>query len=139
MPKQYWMVKQEPEEYSWEQFVKDGCTSWVGVRNYQARNNLRAMIEGDSVFYYHSVTGKEVVGIAKVARKAYPDTTAEEGDWSAVDLIPFKTLKRTITLEMIKQDEMLRSIPLIKQSRLSVIPLSEAEFKRLMQLADTKP
>ena len=104
MPKaaQYWMVKQEPTAYSWDQFVKDGRAVWTGVRNFQARNNLRAMRAGDAVLFYHSVVGKEVVGIAKVAATAYRDPTATEGEWDCVDLVPFKPLKRPVTLEEIK-------------------------------------
>jgi predicted RNA-binding protein with PUA-like domain len=104
MPKaaQYWLVKQEPTSYPWEQFVKDGRAAWTGVRNFQARNNLRAMREGDLVLYYHSVIGKEVVGIAKVAATAYRDPTAKDGDWMCVDLAPAKALKRPVTLEEIK-------------------------------------
>ena len=95
----YWMVKSEPEAYSWQQFVKDGKTTWTGVRNYQARNNLRAMKKGDQVFFYHSVTGKDVVGLARVVREAYADATAEEGDWSCVDLAPEKALAKPVTLK----------------------------------------
>ena len=92
-PLRHWLVKQEPTAYSWSAFVADGRTAWTGVRNFQARNNLRAMKKGDLVMYYHSVVGKEIVGIAKVAKEAYPDPTAKEGDWSCVDLVPFKTLR----------------------------------------------
>src|SRR5437762_1344248 len=98
----YWLVKQEPEAYSWQDFLKDGKTAWTGVRNFQARNNLRAMKRGDLVFFYHSVSDKQVVGIARVEKEAYPDSTAEEGDWSCVDLVPVKTLKKTVSLEQIK-------------------------------------
>jgi predicted RNA-binding protein with PUA-like domain len=134
----YWLAKSEPEAYSWETFLKDGKTSWTGVRNFQARNNLRAMKRGDLVFFYHSVTDKQIVGIARVAKEAYPDATAEEGDWSCVDLAPHKTLKKPVTLEVIKADKLLKDIPLVKQSRLSVTPLSEEHFKRLLALAETK-
>src|SRR5262252_6470942 len=99
MSKNYWMVKQEPEAYSWDNFVKDGGTSWTGVRNFQARSNLRSMKKGDAVFFYHSVSEKRVVGIAKVAKEYYPDKTADEGDWSAVDLAPVKALKTPVSLE----------------------------------------
>jgi predicted RNA-binding protein with PUA-like domain len=133
--KRYWMVKQEPTAYAWEQFVADGRTNWTGVRNFQARNNLRAMQLGDEVFYYHSVEGKEVVGIATVSVSAFPDPTATEGDWSCVELEPKVALQRRVTLEEVKADAVLQSIPLVKQSRLSVIPLSKVEFDRIVQLS----
>ena len=133
----YWLVKSEPEAYSWTQFVKDGRTAWTGVRNFQARNNLRAMKKGDAVFFYHSVTGKAVVGLAKVVKEYYPDATAEEGDWSCVDLAPEKVLKNPVPLETIKADAGLREMPLVKQSRLSVTPLAAAQAARLLKLAGT--
>src|SRR5688572_15098182 len=102
MPKNYWIVKQEPEAYSWDTFVKEGSTSWTGVRNFVARNNLRAMKKGDLVFFYHSVSEKQIVGLAKVSREHYPDKTAEEGDWSAVDLVPVKPLASPVSLATIK-------------------------------------
>jgi predicted RNA-binding protein with PUA-like domain len=138
MTKQYWLVKQEPEAYSWDAFVKDGRTAWTGVRNFQARNNLRAMKKGDLVFYYHSVTGKEVVGLARVDKEHYPDSTADEGDWSVVDLVPAKALAKPVTLDQIKADKVLRNMKLVRQSRLSVTPLTEAEFRRLIELSGTK-
>ena len=136
MPKaaQFWMVKQEPTAYSWAQFVKDGRAAWTGVRNFQARNNLRAMRVGDPVLFYHSVVGKEVVGIAKVAAAAYRDPTATEGDWDCVDLVPFKPLKRPVTLEEIKAVPALAEIGLLRQSRLSVMPLRRAEYEELVRL-----
>jgi predicted RNA-binding protein with PUA-like domain len=134
----YWLVKQEPEAYAWSQFVKDGRTAWTGVRNFQARNNLRAMKRGDLVLFYHSVSEKQVVGLAKVDREAYPDSTADEGDWSCVDLVPVKPLRRPVTLEQIKADSVLKNIALVKQSRLSVTPLGKPEFEQLLKLADTK-
>ena len=134
----YWLVKQEPEAYSWSNFVKDGRTAWTGVRNFQARNNLRAMKKGDLVFFYHSVSEKQIVGLARVEKEAYPDATAEEGDWSCVDLVPVKPLKKPVTLEQIKADKLLKQIPLVKQSRLSVTPLSQPEFEQLLKLAETK-
>jgi predicted RNA-binding protein with PUA-like domain len=138
MPKQYWLVKQEPEAYSWDDFVKDGRTTWTGVRNFQARNNLRAMKKGDLVFFYHSVSEKQVVGIARVDKEHYPDPTTKEGDWAVVDLVPVKTLARPVTLDQVKADKALRDMKLVRQSRLSVTPLAEAEFKRLLELAETK-
>jgi len=130
----YWMVKQEPTAYSWDQFVKDGKTAWTGVRNFQARNNLRAMREGDRVLYYHSVTGKEVVGIAQVVREAYPDPTAEEGDWDCVDLAPVKAISHPVTLEAIKAHPTLKGISLVRQSRLSVLPLDKAAYEEIERL-----
>lgn len=130
----HWLVKQEPTAYSWEQFVRDGGTAWTGVRNFQARNHLRAMKPGDEVLFYHSVTGKAVVGISKVVREAYPDATAEEGDWSCVDLKPVRALKVPVTLEDIKADPALAEIGLLRQSRLSVMPLRAAEFARIVKL-----
>ncbi len=128
------MVKSEPAAYSWETFVKDGRTAWTGVRNFQARNNLRAMRKGDLVLFYHSVTGKELVGIAKVAAEAYPDPTAKEGDWVCVDVTPFKPLKRPVTLAAIKTSKPLANLALLRQSRLSVMPVSPGEFKAILSL-----
>jgi predicted RNA-binding protein with PUA-like domain len=133
--KKYWLVKQEPSAYSWTDFVADGKTSWTGVRNYTARNNLRAMRKGDSVLFYHSVTDKAVVGIAKVLREAYPDSTATEGDWSAVDLAPEKALRRPVTLDEIKGNPLLNDIALLRLSRLSVQPLSSAAFQEIARMA----
>ena len=131
----YWLVKSEPAAYAWPQFLKDGRTAWTGVRNFQARNNLRAMKNGDAVLFYHSVTGKEVIGLARVAREFYPDPTAKEGDWSCVDLVPEKTFSRPVLLETIKTDGVLKNMALVKQSRLSVTPVTQAQFNRLLQLA----
>ena len=138
MPKQYWLVKSEPEAYSWTTFAKDGKTAWTGVRNFTARLNLRAMKKGDAVCFYHSVTGKEVVGVARVDKEAYPDATATEGDWSCVDLVPVKALKNPVSLEQIKADPILKEMKLVRQSRLSISPLTEAQFKHLLALAETK-
>jgi len=128
-------VKSEPEAYAWAQLVKDGKTAWTGVRNFQARNNLRAMKKGDAVFFYHSVSDKQIVGLARVANEFYPDATAEEGDWSCVDLEPVKPLKNPVSLETIKTDSVLKEMPLVKQSRLSVTPLTKAQAERLLKLA----
>lgn len=130
----YWLVKQEPESYAWGQFVRDGRTAWTGVRNFQARNNLRAMKRGDGVFYYHSVTGKEVVGFARVEREAYPDPTAAEGDWSCVDLVPVAPCRAPVTLARIKEEPALRDLPLLRQGRLSVMPVTAGEAKLLRRL-----
>jgi predicted RNA-binding protein with PUA-like domain len=130
--KNFWLVKQEPSNYSWSDFVADGGTSWTGVRNYAARNNLRRMSKGDEVLFYHSGEDKAVVGIAKVARPAYRDATAKEGDWNAVDLMPIKPLRRPVTLREIKAKPALKKIALVRQSRLSVMPLKAAEFRRIV-------
>ena len=137
MAKHFWLVKQEPDAYSWSSFVKDGQSEWDGVRNYQARNNLRAMSKGDLVLYYHSVKGKEVVGIAEVIREAYPDPSAKEGDWSAVDLKPVKALAEKVTLETIKADKQFEDFLLLRNSRLSVMPVSAAHFRRILKLGKT--
>ena len=134
----YWLVKQEPEYYSWSNFVEDGRTAWTGVRNFQARNNLRAMKTGHLVFFYHSGEEKSVVGIARVDREFYPDPTAKEGDWSAVNLAPVKPLAKPVTLAQIKSDKILKEMLLAKQSRLSVMPVSGSQFNRLLALAETK-
>jgi predicted RNA-binding protein with PUA-like domain len=132
--KSYWLVKQEPEAYSWDDFVRDGLTKWTGVRNFQARNNLRAMRKGDAVLFYHSVSDKAVVGIAQVTREAFPDPTAKEGDWSAVELKPVKALKKPVILERIKVEPKLRDIVLLRNSRLSVQPLGKEEFELICRL-----
>ena len=132
--KSYWLVKSEPSAYSWDDLVRDRRTSWTGVRNFTARNNLRAMQEGDEVLFYHSVVGKEVVGVAKVVRTAYPDATAKEGDWSAVDIAPAKPLEQPVTLEQIKKMPKLKEIALLRLSRLSVQPVGEAEFREILRL-----
>ena len=131
---QYWVVKQEPESYSWTAFVKDGTAAWTGVRNYQARNNLREMKRGDLALYYHSGTEKQVVGIARVSKAPYPDPTASEGDWSCVDLAPVKALNRPVGLGVIKSDKLLNTILLVKNSRLSVSPLTGEQFQRVLEL-----
>lgn len=138
MPKQYWLVKQEPESYSWADFVKDGGTRWTGIRNFQARLNLRAMKAGDLAFFYHSVSEKQVVGVAKVSKEHFPDPTATEGDWSAVELKPVKPFKTPVTLDQIKADPALASMVLVKNSRLSTQPVTEAQAKRLLELGETR-
>jgi predicted RNA-binding protein with PUA-like domain len=132
--KNYWLVKSEPESYSWDSLVKERKTSWTGVRNFTARNNIRRMRVGDEVLFYHSVTDKAVVGVAKVVRAAYPDPTAKEGDWSTVDLAPLKPLRNPVTLEQIKARPQLKNISLVRQSRLSVHALSAAEFREIVRL-----
>ena len=133
--KNFWLVKQEPSSYSWSDFVAEGQTSWTGVRNYSARNNLRKMQKGDEVLFYHSGDDKAVVGIAKVIRTAYQDSTAKEGDWSTVDLAPVKPLHRPVTLREIKSHPPLKGIVLVRQSRLSVMPLAESEFREIVKMA----
>lgn len=134
----YWLVKSEPEAYSWAQLLKDGKTVWTGVRNFAARNHLRAMKKGDHVFFYHSGGAKSVVGLARVIREFYPDSTAEEGDWSCVDLEPVEPLANPVTLAQIKGDGVLKEMVLAKQSRLSVSPVSSVQFNRLLELAEAK-
>lgn len=134
MPKQYWLVKQEPTKYPWSQLVKDKKTYWDGVRNYQARNNLQAMKKGDLVLYYHSVVGTEVVGVCEVARESYQDPTTDDERWVVVDLAAKKALKRPVTLAEIKEDKALADMALIKQSRLSVMPVTKPQFDRILKL-----
>jgi predicted RNA-binding protein with PUA-like domain len=133
--KSFWLVKQEPSSYSWSDFVAEGQTSWTGVRNYAARNNLRKMRKGDDILFYHSGEDKAVVGIAKVTRTAYPDPTAKEGDWSTVDLAAVKPLLRAVTLREVKGNPRLKGIPLVRQSRLSVMPLTEPEFREIAKMS----
>jgi len=131
-------VKQEPSSYSWSDFVADGETSWTGVRNFAARNNLRKMQKGDEVFFYHSGDEKAVVGIAKVTRTAYADPTAKEGDWSTVDIAAVKALRRPVTLREIKDNPRLKRIPLVRQARLSVMPLAESDFQEIVKMASPR-
>lgn len=133
----YWLVKSEPFVFSFADLERDGRAMWDGVRNYTARNNLRAMRNGDLVLFYHSNEGLEVVGIAKVIKEAYPDPTAEKGDWSAVDLAPVKRLTIPVPLSLIKATPALQEIGLVRQGRLSVMPLHPREFECLLQLAST--
>ncbi|RFZ82113.1 EVE domain-containing protein [Mucilaginibacter terrenus] len=132
----HWLVKSEPFKYSWEKFNQEGRTFWDGVRNYQARNNLREMKEGDLVMYYHSNEGKAVVGIAKVVKEAYQDPTTDDTNWVVVDIVPVETLKRPVTLEEIKADSRLKEIGLVRQGRLSVMALKREEFDRVLELAN---
>jgi predicted RNA-binding protein with PUA-like domain len=133
--KSFWLVKQEPSSYSWADFVQEGKTSWTGVRNYAARNNLRRMQKGDEVLFYHSGEDKAVVGIAKVTRSAYQDPTAKEGDWEAVDIAAVKALPLAVTLREIKGNPRLKNIPLVRQSRLSVMPLTESDFCEILKMS----
>lgn len=132
----YFLVKSEPFKYSWEQFNKDGETFWDGVRNYQARNNLKAMKKGDLVLFYHSNEGKEVVGIAKVVKEFYQDPTTDDERWVVVDLAPVETFKIPVNLEIIKADPLLQDIALVRQGRLSVMPLKHEEFDRIVELGN---
>ena len=134
--KSFWLVKQEPSSYSWSDFIAEGQTSWTGVRNYAARNNLRKMQKGDEVLFYHSGEEKAVVGIATVVRTAYRDPTAKEGDWSTDDLAPLKPLRHPVTLREIKGNPRLKGIPLVRQSRLSVMPLADSAFREIVKIAE---
>jgi predicted RNA-binding protein with PUA-like domain len=134
----YWLVKSEPFKYSWDQFEKDGQTYWDGVRNYAARNNLKAMKKGDKVLYYHSNEGLEIVGIARVVKEHYPDPTTDEDAWVAVDLKPEKKLKKPVTLNQIKGDKRLADMALLRLSRLSVQPVKKEEWKIVMEMATEK-
>jgi predicted RNA-binding protein with PUA-like domain len=131
----HWLVKSEPEAYSWETFLRDKKTNWTGVRNFAARLHLRAMRKGDQVFFYESVTTKAVVGVAEVTKEAFPDATAEEGDWSAVELKAARSLPQPVTLEQIKAEKSLANIMLVRQGRLSVMPLAATEFGTILKLA----
>lgn len=133
---QYWLVKSEPETYSWADLVRDGITCWDGVRNYQARNNLQQMQPGDFVLFYHSVSEKAVVGIAKVQKAAYPEPKAEDAKWVAVDLVPERDFKDPVTLDQIKKESRLENIALLRQSRLSVMPLKSEEFEVLLSMGN---
>jgi len=130
----HWLVKSEPFKYSWEKFNEDGRTFWDGVRNYQARNNLKAMKEGDLVLFYHSNEGKNVVGIAKVVKEFYQDPTTDDANWVVVDLAPVETLKNPVSLEQIKAEPSLADISLIRQGRLSVMPLKATEFDKILEM-----
>lgn len=134
----YWLIKSEPSIYSWDQFVKDGETYWDGVRNYAARLHLRAMKKGDEVLFYHSNEGLEIVGIAKVSKEAYQDSTTKDEAWVAVDFKPVKKLKRPVTMQEIKQDKRLKDMALLRISRLSVQPVKPEEWEVVMELAQQK-
>ena len=136
--KSFWIIKQEPSKYNRHQLEKDKGTYWDGVRNYQARNNLKNMKKGDNLLFYHSVVGKEIVGIAEVTREAYPDPTTDDERWVVVDLKPIKPFKVPVTLEEIKTHKELSEIALIKQARLSVMPITKKEFQILLKLGKTK-
>jgi predicted RNA-binding protein with PUA-like domain len=134
----YWLVKSEPNVYGWEQLVKDKETFWSGVRNYAARIHLKAMKKGDEVLFYHSNEGMEIVGIAKVSKEFYQDPTTEDANWIAVDLKPEKKLKNPVTLSQIKADKRLQEMALVRLGRLSVQPVTEKEWKIIMELSGEK-
>ncbi len=134
MTTQYWLVKSEPEAYSWDDLVRDGRTAWTGVRNYAARLHLKAMRVGDEILFYHSVEAKSVVGLARVSKTAFPDPTADEEGWVAVELVPVKPFAHPVTLAVIKAEASLQQIALVRQGRLSVMPLKPAEFARINKL-----
>jgi predicted RNA-binding protein with PUA-like domain len=132
----HWLLKSEPVKYSWEKMLEDKRTFWDGVRNYQARNNLREMKKGDLCLFYHSNDGKEVVGIVKVVKEHYQDPTTDDSNWVVVDVAPFKSLKKPVTLQQIKADKRLSQIGLVRQGRLSVMKLTAAEFDRILELSE---
>lgn len=129
----YWIVKQEPTDYSWDDFVRDGKTDWTGVRNFKARNNLKTMKLGDKVYFYHSVVGKEIVGIAEVSEEAFPDPTDKA--WHAVELKPVKPLKKPVTLAQLRENKALANIYLIRQPRLSVMPITKDEYQEILSMS----
>lgn len=138
MARGYWLMKSEPFKYSWDDLVKDGQTYWDGVRNYEARNHLAAMKKGDLALYYHSNEGKEVVGIAEIVGEAYPDPTADDPQWVVVDVAPVRAFEEPVTLATIKADPELPEIQLVKRGRLSVVPLTAAEFRHVAKLGRAK-
>jgi predicted RNA-binding protein with PUA-like domain len=133
-PVHHWLVKSEPSAYGWTQLVSDGKTEWTGIRNFEARNNLRAMAVGDLVLFYPSVEEKQLVGVAKVSRAARADPTAPTEDWASVELVPLKPLAAPVTLEQIRRDRRLRTFPLRTRTRLSVAPVTSAHFRRVLEL-----
>jgi predicted RNA-binding protein with PUA-like domain len=134
----YWLVKSEPDAFSWDQQVANGVEPWTGVRNHMAKNNLKAMKKGDLAFFYHSNVGKEIVGVVRVAKEAYPDPTAESGDWVCVDMKAVGPVPKPVTLVEIKADPELAEMALVRQSRLSVMPVSEAHWKKLCKMSGWK-
>jgi len=138
-PKGHWLLKSEPTAYGWAHLERDGRTEWTGIRNFEARNNLRAMREGDLALFYHTGVEKQVVGVAKVTRAGRPDPTAHGEDWTSVELVPLSALASPVTLERIRQDGRLRAFPLITRGRLSVVPVTPAQYRRILQLAKGRP
>ena len=135
---QHWLVKSEPDAFSWDQQVANGVEPWTGVRNHMAKNNLKAMKKGDRAFFYHSNVGKEIVGVVEVAREAYPDSTADSGDWVCVDMRAVGPMPQPVTLAAIKADPALADIALVRQSRLSVMPISPEHWRRLCRMGGWK-
>jgi predicted RNA-binding protein with PUA-like domain len=138
MSRKYWMMKSEPSKYPFAQLVRDGRTRWDGIRNYEARNNLRAMEVGDLALFYHSNEGKEIVGVARVKREAYPDPTAPGEDWSVVDIEPLAPVKAPVSLDAIRSDPALAEIALLKKPRISVVPVAKDHFDRILKLGRTR-
>lgn len=134
----YWLIKSDPETFSWDKLLKEGTAVWDGVRNYQARNNLKNMKKDDIAFFYHSTFGKEITGTVKIIKEAYQDPTTSDTQWVAVSIVPHKTFKKTVTIEHIKTNKLLQYMPLIRQSRLSVMPVSKKEFDTIILLSDSK-
>ena len=134
-----WLIKSEPIKYPWSKMLEDGRTFWDGVRNHQAKNNLLSMRKGDFAFFYHSNEGMEIVGVVQVVKEAYPDPTAQEGPWVVVEVVPVATLPKSVTLAQLKADPICAYMALVRQSRLSVCSVSEAEFRRVCELADWNP
>jgi predicted RNA-binding protein with PUA-like domain len=132
----YWIIKTEPSAYSWDKFVAEGKSMWDGVRNYQARNNMMAMKEGDLVLFYHSNEGKEIVGMAKVTKEHYPDPTTDDPRWVVVEFEPVQQFKKPVTLAMLKADERFANVSLVRQGRLSVLPIKREEFDLILGLGN---
>ena len=132
----YWIIKTEPSTYSWDKFVAEGKSMWDGVRNYQARNNMMAMKEGDLVLFYHSNEGKEIVGMAKVTKEHYPDPTTDDPRWVVVEFEPVQQFKKPVTLAMLKADERFAHVSLVRQGRLSVLPIKREEFDLILGLGN---
>lgn len=135
----YWLMKNEPSDYSWQDLQRDGREDWDGVRNYQARNNMQKMAVGDLALFYHSVNEKRILGVMRISKEAHPDPTTDDDRWVAVEVEAVKPLAETVSLKAIKADPALQEIALIRQSRLSVMPLKQAEFDRILQLGQTDP
>jgi predicted RNA-binding protein with PUA-like domain len=139
MAKQHWLIKSEPYKYSFDQLVSDGRATWDGVRNFEARNNLRAMKAGDLCLYYHSSEGKAIVGVARVVREAFPDPTAKGGDFSAVEIEPVRPLARPVALDELRASSVLAKMTMLRRPRLSVVPVTDKEFAAVLELAKRAP
>ncbi len=138
MAPSHWLMKSEPNKYSYDDLVKDGSTYWDGVRNFEARNNMAAMKKGDLVLYYHSVVGKEVVGVARVTKESYPDPSSDDEQWVVVEIDPVVAFKQSVSLAEIKADQALKDIALVRRSRLSVVPIAKAEFQHILKRGKTR-